>query len=91
MDLIGEWRTKSWWIVKAEAVLRGGQPPYPEDIRKSPPTHQGRGRDISHQLLENKVPNSPTPKSPGGSRKTKVNPQGSTRRGFAMENQDHPK
>ena len=51
---------------------------------------QGGGQVISHQLLKNKVPNSPTPKSPGGSRKTKGNPQGSTRRGLATENQDHP-
>ena len=30
-------------------------------------------------------------KSPGGSRKTKGNPQGSTRRGLETENQDHPR
>ena len=75
---------------KVEAVLWGGYLPYPEDISKIPPTHQGGGRVISHQLLKNKVPNSPTLKSPGGSRKTKGNPQGSTRRGLATENQDHP-
>ena len=57
----------------------------------SPPTHQGRGQNIPHQLLKNKVPNPPTQKSPGGSRTTKSNLQGSTRRGLAAENQDHPR
>ena len=53
------------------------------------PTHQGGGRDIPHQLLQNQVPNPPTQKGPGRSRTTKSNPQGSTRRRLAMENQDH--
>ena len=48
------------------------------------------GRDIPHQLLKNQVPNPPTQKGPGRSRTTKSNPQGSTRRRLATENQDHP-
>ena len=40
---------------KAEAVLWGGHPPYPEDIRKSVLTHQGGGQVISHQLLNKKA------------------------------------
>ena len=39
---------------------------------------------------KNKILNFPTPKSPGGSRQAKGNPQGSTRRRLATENQDHP-
>ena len=40
---------------------------------------------------KNKVLNLSTPESPGRSRKTEDNPQGSTRRGLATENQDHPR
>ena len=41
---------------KAEAVLRGGHPPYPENIRKSLPTHQGGGRVIPIKCSKRKFP-----------------------------------
>ena len=49
---------------KIETVLLGRHFLNPENLRTSLPTHQGWGRDITHQLLENQVPNPPFSKRP---------------------------
>ena len=46
---------------------------------------------VVNSSAKNKVLNRSTPESPGRSRKTEGNPQGSTRRGLATENQEHPR
>ena len=87
---LGNGRRSHGGVSKAEAILLGRHPSSPENLRTSLPTHQGWGQDIPHQLLKNQVPNPPTQKGPGRSGTTKSNPQGSTRRRLATENQDHP-
>ena len=41
----------------------------------SPPTHQGRGQDIPHQLLKNHVPNPPTQKALEGAEQQRATPK----------------
>ena len=52
----GNGRWSHGGVSKAEAILRGRHSSSPENLRMSPPTHQGWGRDISHQLLKTKFP-----------------------------------
>ena len=75
----------------SQALKRGLDWGMEDEVMVECPKHkQYFGVDTVH-VQRISVLTIPTPKSPGESRKTKGNTQGSTRRRLALETQDHPR